>query len=115
MKPIARYGSIIELKPEKVDDYKELHREVWPGVLRTIRKCRIRNYSIFLKEIEPGRFYLFSYLEYTGSDYAGDMARMAADPTTRKWWKLTDPTQSRLRIRGRGEKWARMEEVFHTD
>ena len=113
--PLQRYGSIIGLKPEKIATYKELHKAVWPGVLKMIKDCHIRNYSIFLKEIEPGKFYLFSYLEYAGTDYAADMARMAADPTTRKWWKLTDPTQARLRIRRRGEKWAGMEEVFHID
>jgi len=115
MAPVARYGSIIALKPEKIAYYKELHEAVWPGVLKMIKDCHIRNYSIFLKEIEPGRFYLFSYLEYAGTDYAADMARMAADPTTRKWWKETDPCQFSIPIRAKGEKWASMEEVFHID
>jgi L-rhamnose mutarotase len=113
--PLQRYGSVIGLKPEKLAYYKQLHAAVWPGVLRMIKDCHIRNYSIYLKEIEPGKFCLFSYLEYTGKDFAADMARMAADPTTRKWWEETDPCQFPVAVRGPEEKWAAMEEVFHID
>jgi L-rhamnose mutarotase len=113
--PLQRYGSVIGLKPEKLAYYKELHAAVWPAVLKMIKDCHIQNYSIYLKEIEPGKLYLFSYLEYTGKDFAADMAKMAADPTTRKWWKETDPCQFPIPVRAPGEKWAAMEEVFHLD
>jgi L-rhamnose mutarotase len=43
------------------------------------------------------------------------MARMAADPVTQQWWKLTDPCQEPLESRAEGEWWAQMEEVFHAD
>jgi len=112
---VQRFGMVIGLKPEKIETYKKLHAAAWPGVLKIIKECHIRNYSIYLKEIEPGRFYLFSYFEYTGGDFEADMAKMAADPTTQKWWKETDPCQTPIALRGPGEKWARMEEVFHTD
>ncbi len=32
-----------------------------------------------------GVHYLFSYSEYSGSDFAADMAKMAADATTQRW------------------------------
>lgn len=112
---VQRFGMVIGLKPEKIETYKKLHAAAWPGVLKIIKECHIRNYSIYLKEIEPGRFYLFSYFEYTGGDFEADMAKMAADPTTQKWWKETDLCQTPIPLRGPGEKWARMEEVFHTD
>jgi L-rhamnose mutarotase len=106
---------IIGLKPEKIAYYKELHAATWPGVLKMIRECHIRNYSIYLKEVEQGKFYLFSYFEYTGNDFEADMAKMAADPTTQKWWKETDPCQFPIATHGPKERWSRMEEVFHTD
>lgn len=112
---VQRFGMVIGLKPEKIETYKKLHTAAWPGVLKMIRECHIRNYSIYLKEIEPGKFYLFSYFEYTGGDFEADMAKMAADLTTQKWWKETDPCQTPIPLRGPGEKWARMEEVFYTD
>lgn len=113
--PGKRYGSVIGLREEKLDEYKRLHAAVWPGVLKTIQDCHIHNYSIFLRRWEDGQYYLFSYFEYSGHNFAEDMARMAADPTTQQWWKLTDPCQRPLADRPAGQWWAPMEEVFHTD
>ena len=59
---VERYGMIIGLKPEKIAYYRELHAAVWPGVLKMIKECNIRNYSIYLQEVEPGKFYLFLIL-----------------------------------------------------
>ena len=107
---MKRYGMVIGVKSEKLAEYRTLHREAWPDVLKTIRECGIRNYSIFLKDNR-----LFSYFEYTGQDFQADMERMAADPVTQEWWKLTAPCQEPLETREEGEWWAEMEEVFHTD
>ena len=95
--------------------YKKLHAAVWPDVLKMIHACHIRNYSIYLRKLEDGRFYLFSYFEYTGSDFAADIAKMAADPATQRWWSFCEPCQKPLADRASGEWWANMEEVFHAD
>lgn len=112
---VQRYGMVLGLKEEKIEQYKRLHAAVWPGVLKTIKDCNIRNYSIYLHEIEPGKHYLFAYFEYTGDDFKADMQKMAADPVTQKWWELCEPCQIPLENRKEGEWWASMEEVFHTD
>jgi L-rhamnose mutarotase len=112
---VERYGMVIGLKADKIAYYKELHASTWPGVLKKIKECNIRNYSIYIKELEPGKFYLFSYFEYTGNDFEADMAKMAADPTTQKWWKETEPCQVPIPLRAEKEWWSRMEEVFHQD
>ena len=36
---------------------------------------------------------LFGYFEYHGEDFAADIAAIAADEDTRRWWTLTDPCQ----------------------
>ncbi len=110
-----RYGSVIGVKPEMLDIYKRLHADPWPGVVNRIRECNIRNYSIYLKEIEHGKYYLFSYFEYVGTDFEADMKKMAEDPVTQEWWRNTDPCQLPIPTRGEGEFWATMEEVFHSD
>ena len=107
---MQRYGSVIKLKPEKLAEYKKLHANVWPEVLKMIRKCNIRNYTIYYRD-----GFLFSYFEYVGDDFATDMKKMAADPKTQEWWKLTDPCQEPLETRKPGEWWAGMEEFFHVD
>jgi L-rhamnose mutarotase len=112
---MKRYGSIIGVRVEKIDEYKKLHAAVWPDVLKMIRKCHIRNYSIYLRKLPDGKHYLFSYFEYVGKDFAGDMAKMAADPTTQKWWAVCKPCQDPLPDRKEGEWWSDMEEVFHYD
>lgn len=106
---------VIGLRPEKVAEYKKLHAAVWPEVLHMIRQCHIKNYSIYLRQLDDGNHYLFSYFEYTGEDFKADMAKMAADPTTQKWWAVCMPCQRPLENRTAGEWWARMEEVFHAD
>jgi len=107
---MKRFGMVIGLRPEKYEEYKKLHAAAWPEILKMIWDCNIRNYSIYHKD---GR--LFSYFEYIGSDFAGDMAKMAADPMTQKWWDLCKPCQKPLATRKEGEWWADMEEVFHCD
>lgn len=114
-KRVERYGMVIGLKPEKIEDYKALHAAAWPGVLAKIRECHIRNYTIYLREVAAGQYLLFSAFEYTGDDFAADMAKMAADPETQRWWKETDPCQTPIPTRGANEFWSRMDEVFHTD
>lgn len=112
---MKRYGSVIAVRPEKIEEYKRLHAAVWPDVLRMIRACNIRNYSIYLRRLPDGGHYLFSYFEYAGADFGADMARMAADPVTQKWWEVCKPCQLPLPDRAEGEWWAGMEEVFHQD
>ena len=112
---MQRYGSVIEVRKAKLAEYKRLHAAVWPDVLKMIRKCKIRNYSIYLRKLPGGKYYLFSYFEYAGRDFAADMAKMAADPTTQEWWKHCIPCQKPLADRAQGEWWASMEEVFHQD
>jgi len=107
---MKRYGSVIKLRPGTISEYKRYHAAVWPGVLDMIRKCNIRNYSIYLKDD-----FLFAYFEYHGTDYKADMAKMAADPKTQEWWAVMMPMQVPLDTRRAGEWWAEMEEVFHVD
>ena len=109
---MRRIAQIIRLKPEEIDEYKRIHADVWPEVLKTIETCHIRNYSIFLREPEN---LLFAYFEYHGDDLQADMAVMEADEATQRWWKITDPMQEPLETAEDGQWWAPAEEVFHTD
>ena len=107
---MKRHGQLIRVKTEELEEYKKYHAEVWPEILEMIRKCNIRNYSIYHKD-----GYMFAYFEYVGTDFAADMAKMAADPKTQEWWDIMMPMQEPLETRADGEWWAEMEEVFHTD
>lgn len=107
---IKRFGQVIRVKLEKLEYYKELHTDPWPCVLEKLSECNIHSYSIYLQDE-----YLFAYFEYTGSDFTADMAKMAADTCTQRWWKETDPCQEPIASATDGTWWTTMEEVFHTD
>lgn len=111
---VQRFGAVIGLRPEKKEYYLKLHAETWPSVLEQIRRSNIRNYSIYLTELE-GKLYLFAYYEYVGDDFKADMKKMAEDPETQRWWKETDPCQIRLPGTPDGSWWKPIPEVFHTD
>src|SRR5258707_15557939 len=100
---MKRFGMTIRLEPGSEEVYKRYHAAVWPGVLAKISECNIRNYSIFLREPEN---FLFAYFEYHGDDFAADSAKMAADPTTQKWWDVSTSCQRRLDSAKDGEWWS---------
>lgn len=107
---MRRFGQIIGLDPDSYEKYTAYHAAVWPEILDMIKACNISNYSIFHKD-----GLLFAYMEYTGSDFAADMEKMAADLKTQEWWSIMMPMQRPVANRAEGEWWADMEEVFHLD
>lgn len=46
---VKRYGSAIELRPEKEQYYRELHADVWPGVLRRSKRSKFAN-TVFIQQ-----------------------------------------------------------------
>lgn len=106
----SRHGFVVNVRPERREEYLELHRAVWPGVEAKITEVGIRNYTIFILEDT-----LFGYYEYVGDDYEASMAAMAADPETRDWWTHTDPCQTAFGTAPDGTLWREMETAFHLD
>ena len=107
---MKRYGMVVGVRPEKLDEYKRLHAAVWPQIMELLAKAHVRNFSIFHKDE-----LLFGYFEYDGTDLAADFGRMNAEPIVREWYRLTEPCQSPLPTRKNGEWWAEMDEVFHME
>ena len=112
---MQRFGSVVEVKPDRVEEYKKLHAAIWPEVARLLRDHHMHNYSIYLRKFPDGKLYLFSYLEYTGNDITADSAAIAAAPVTQEWWAVCKPCHTPFPDRGPDEWWAGMEEVFHQD
>ena len=107
---MKRMASVIRVKPEKLELYKIMHQNCWPQVKKTLSECGYSHYSVFLKDD-----LLFSYFEYTGTDYKADMKKMGEDPVTQLWWSICRPCCEPLPTRAEGEWGALMEEVFHLD
>ena len=103
---VRRFGQWIRVRPEAIDEYERLHADPWPGVLDQIRRSNIRNYTIWRDGTE-----LFAAFDYVGQDFEADMATMAADPATQRWWKLTDAMQDPFPDREPGTWWRTLREV----
>jgi L-rhamnose mutarotase len=69
----------LQVKPERLDEYVERHRAVWPTMLRAIEASGRRNYSLFLRE--DGL--LIGY--YETDDDAASARSLAANPDTARW------------------------------
>jgi L-rhamnose mutarotase len=107
---MKRVATVIRLRPEKEQEYRELHGAVWRDVLAALSRAHITNYSIFLRD-----GLLFAYYEYLGDDLEADLRKVSEDEATQRWWKLTDPCQQPVMTAEGGQWWAPMEEVFHFD
>ena len=47
---MARYCFQLQVRPERLDEYKARHRAVWPEMLAALRDTGWRNYSLFLRD-----------------------------------------------------------------
>jgi L-rhamnose mutarotase len=107
---MQRYASVVGLTAEGGEDYVRLHASVWPDVLKQIKASNVQNYSMY----RYGEL-LISYFEYVGEDFAADMAKMAEDPVTQKWWSLCKPLTTPVPERASGEWAMALPEIFHMD
>jgi len=42
-----RTGFVLHVRPDRIDEYVDAHRNVWPEMLDALRGAGIRNYTIF--------------------------------------------------------------------
>jgi L-rhamnose mutarotase len=110
VRQVQRIGMVIGIKPDRISAYEALHAASNSGVRDLLTKYHMHNFSIFIHPLDDGKYYLFGYYEYTGTDYKADMAKLATEPRNQQWLSVTDPMQIPLS----GEKsWTKMQEVYH--
>jgi L-rhamnose mutarotase len=44
---MERSAFVLRVRPDKIDEYVEAHRAVWPDMLQALSEAGVRNYSIF--------------------------------------------------------------------
>ena len=107
---IERYAMAVRLKGEKKDFYLKNHQNVWPEVLSELKKIKIKNYSIFLKED-----FMFGYLEYEGDNFDADMVEMEKIPIVDKWTKLMVDCFNPFPNNEENNSWVMMDEIFYME
>ena len=78
---MQRVAFRLRVKPERLEEYKHLHQDVWPELLDDMRAASIRNYSIFADGPE-----LLGYLEC--DDWSAATAALARSDANRRWQEL---------------------------
>jgi L-rhamnose mutarotase len=107
---VQRIGMVIGIKADQISAYEALHAASNPGVRDLLDKYHMHNFSIYMRQLDDGKYYLFGYYEYTGTDYKAEMEKLAAESRNQKWLSVTGPMQAPLP----GEQsWAMMKEVYH--
>ncbi len=76
---MARIGLLLQVRPERLEEYNEIHARVWPGLLQALREAGIRNYSLFQ---QPDGLQ-FGYLEC--DDWGAVCAYLDHNPVHLKW------------------------------
>src|SRR4030081_3861533 len=82
---VQRIGMVIGIKPDQISAYETLQPASNPGGRDLLTKYHMHAFSIFIHHLDDGKYYLFGYYEYTGTDYKADMAKLATEPRNQKW------------------------------
>ena len=106
---MKRVGFLLKVRADRLEEYKERHRQVWPEMLQALRETGWRNYSLFMAE--DGL--LFGYVETEDLDRA--LALMAERDVNARWQAEMAPFFERLGGQRPDEGLIRLEEVFHLD
>jgi L-rhamnose mutarotase len=107
---MKRVGFVLKVRPDKLAEYREHHKKVWPEMLDALRRHGWGNYSLFLRD--DGL--LFGYFE-TPADFATALAGMAQEDVNARWQKIMAPYFEALDGRPPDEGMLELEEVFHLD
>lgn len=107
---MPRVGFMLKVKPHRIEEYKERHREVWPEMLDALRRAGWRNYSLFL---HPDGL-LFGYFETPESLEAAVAAMDASEVNAR--WQEEMRSFFELPEGGTADRMlVELEEVFHLE
>jgi L-rhamnose mutarotase len=104
---LQRYAMAVRLKDEKKDFYLKNHQNVWPEILEELKKIKVKNYSIFLKED-----FMFGYLEYEGDNFDKDLAQMSKIAIVDKWTKLMIDCFNPFPNNENNNSWVMMDQIF---
>ena len=105
---MQRVCFILQVRPERLAEYRERHREVWPEMREALSRTGWGNYSLFLRD--DGL--LIGYLETP--DFQAARKGMEALEVNARWQKEMAPFFTALAGRP-DENMMALEEVFHLD
>ncbi|GAB6987055.1 L-rhamnose mutarotase [Nocardioides pyridinolyticus] len=100
----------LQVKPDRIAEYKERHAAVWPEMLRALHETGWHNYSLFLRT--DGL--LIGYVE-TPTSIAEAQAAMARTEVNGRWQAEMSEFFEELDGLAPDEGFLLLEEVFHLE
>ena len=104
---MERVCFLLKVRPERLTEYKDRHKTIWPEMLQALREAGWHNYSLFIRE--DGL--LVGYFETP--DLAAALAGMATQEVNLRWQKDMAPFFVNLEGRRPDEGFLRLDEIFH--
>ncbi len=105
-----RAAFLLKVRQDKLAEYKQHHKAVWPEMLEALRKTGWHNYSLYLSE--DGM--LFGYVE-TPNGLDAAVAGMSKEQVNQRWQDMMAPYFKTLGGKHADEGLVVLEEVFHLD
>jgi len=107
---VKRVGFLLQVKPDKIAEYKAHHQAVWPEMLDALRRTGWHNYSLFMRD--DGL--LFGYFE-TPESFQAALAGMGQEDINKKWQDLMATYFENLSGAHADASMLELEEVFHLE
>ncbi len=98
----------LQVRKDRMAEYVERHKAVWPEMLQALRETGWTNYSIYL---DPSDGLLIGYLETP--DLEAAKAGMAAREINAKWQADMAPFFEALNGQAPDEGFLRLQEIFY--
>ncbi len=105
---IKRVGFQLKVKQDRLDEYKEHHKGVWPDMLDALRRSGWHNYSLFMRDDGT----MFGYFEAEDS-FAASLEGMAKEEVNQRWQDLMSDFFEIPEGAHPDEMMIELEEVFH--
>lgn len=98
----------LQVRKDRMDEYIDRHKSVWPEMLQALHETGWTNYSIYL---DPSDGLLIGYLETP--DLEAAKAGMAAREINAKWQADMAPFFEALEGQAPDEGFLRLQEIFY--
>lgn len=105
---MKRVGFQFKVRPDRLEEYKERHKQVWPEMLEALRQAGWHNYTLFMRD--DGL--VFGYFE-TEESLETAQSKMAEKEINQAWQEyMSQFTDDNVRP---DESFKELEEYFHLD
>ena len=106
---MQRVGFMLKVKQDKIEEYKEHHKSVWPEMLDALREAGWHNYSLFMTD----EGLLFGYVETPNFERA--LEKMADTDVNKRWQDFMAPYFEDIGGKHADESMVPLEKVFYLE